>query len=71
MEATIKLKLKPFSVPNFVLVEATPKQRQEGFKDASSYPLSDLDERTLMILCDEFTESVFKKAGKDMPTRRA
>ena len=67
MEITHKITLKPFSVPNFVLVEGKVKPRQEGFQPQESYALKDLDSDTLGKLCDEFVISVFKKAGKDRP----
>lgn len=60
--STIKLKLKPFRVPNNVLVEQPPKPRQEGFQEYPSIPLSELDNETLEEMCAEFRKGVFEKA---------
>ena len=62
MDATMKIKLKPFSIPNYVIVETTPSPRQEGLKEALKYHLSELDDETLTKLCDGFRDGVFKKA---------
>ena len=64
MSATVEVKLIPFRVPNFVLSEAPPKPRQEGFREAPKYALNELDAETLEQMCEEFTQSVFEKAGK-------
>lgn len=68
MKATIELDLKPFMTPNFVQVKQEPSQRQEGMKEPRSFALSELDENTLERLCENFTNEVFKKAGKTRPT---
>ena len=65
MEIKLKVKIKPFNVPNYVVTEAEPKPRQEGFSEMPSIHLSDLDEDTLSKLCDDFTKAVFKKADKE------
>lgn len=66
MKTTIEVKLKPFQVPDFVLMEVKP--RQEGFlHDAPKYALSGLNADVLEALCEEFTKSVFEKAGKCRP----
>ena len=62
-----KIKLKPFLVPNFVLADQPPKPRQEGFIEGQQFALSELDVATLDLLCEQFREDVFKKAGKDDP----
>ncbi len=67
MEVTIKVKLKPFTVPNFVLVDERPQARDEGFKEGRKYALNEIDEYSLAKLCDDFKSEVFRKAGKDMP----
>ncbi len=59
MTAAIKVKLKPFRVPNFVLID--------GHHLGSSVSLDQIDAETLGMLCDEFKKSVFKKAGKAIP----
>lgn len=67
MEVNITVKLRPFNVPNFVLTEPEPKPRQEGFSESPKYALCDLDPSTLEKLCEEFTQAVFEKAGKQRP----
>lgn len=67
MEATLKIELQPFKVPDFVLAVEKPGLREEGISWAQSYPLSDLDVETLEALCDAFRVEVFRKAGKQMP----
>ena len=69
MKATIELELKPFSVPNYVLTVPKIGERQDGLVEAPKYALKDLDVETLDQLCNEFRDSVFKKANKDQPTR--
>ena len=71
---TITVNLEPFPVPDSVSV--TPETKPPFGKTATGaarrielnamrYSLSTLDETTLMALCDEFTDSVFKAAGKN------
>ena len=67
MKVTIQTKVKPFTVPNYVIAEMPPGKREEGFKEAPKYHLSELEVRTLDDLCREFRREVFKKAGKAMP----
>lgn len=70
MKTAIEVKLKPFTVPNYVIVDADPVPRQEGFQEAPKYALKDLPAETLEALCEVFTEGVFKKAGKQRILRR-
>jgi hypothetical protein len=65
--ADIKLKLKPFGTPNFVIAELPPGTRQEGIQDPPKWALSELDAETLAKLCDDFRAEVFRKAGKADP----
>lgn len=67
MKATLKVELKPFQVPNFVLAAEKTSSREDGFNKGVSYPLSDLDPYTLDALCNQFRNEVFKKAGKRQP----
>jgi hypothetical protein len=61
-----QIKLQPFRVPNFVLVESKAGTRPEGYgTEVPKYSLSDLSEFTLHILCSKFREDVFEKAGKE------
>ena len=67
MEVNIKITLEPFIVPNFVIARDRPTLRQEGITEARKYALAELDAETLERLCDDFTKSVFEKAGKRRP----
>lgn len=67
MEVTIKIKLKPFTVPNYVLVDLPPGKREDGLQEPPKYRLEDLDPATLGAMCDEFREAVFTKAGIPRP----
>ena len=67
-EPTHRVKLRPFTVPNFVLVECgSAYSRTEGPPASMSYRLADLETETLAALCDDFRRSVFEKAGKADP----
>ena len=67
MKATLEVELQPFQVPNFVRPVAKPGKREDGFAETVAYPLSDLDSMTLWRLCKDFTDEVFRKAGKEQP----
>ena len=68
MSIDTRIKLQPFRVPNFVLVEALPGKRQDGFHEGPKYKLSELDAATLDLLCVQFREVIFKKAGISDPS---
>lgn len=68
--AEMKLKLQPFTVPNFVSAEMPPGRRQDGIKDAPKWELRDLSAETLAELCDEFRRAVFQKAERPDPGKR-
>ena len=67
MDLEIKVKIKPFSVPNFVIEEAPAGKREEGFREAKSYPIGSVDAELLSALCDQFRRDVFAKAKKADP----
>jgi hypothetical protein len=69
MKAKIEVELQPFSVPNFVLTVQEARPRQDGFQETPNLALSDLDPPTLEMLCDEFRDAVFSKAGKQQPPK--
>ncbi len=71
MKTTIEIKLKPFKVPDFVLVDECRKRRQEGFVESRTFNLSEIDECTLSKMCNDFRNEVFKKAGKNPPPESA
>ena len=64
---SIKVKLRPFTVPNYVIHEISPGLRQDGFLESPKTALKDLDEQTLAALCEEFIDNVFLKAAKKRP----
>lgn len=59
----MKVELHPFQTPNFVIAVTKPQPRQEGFKQAPSYPLSDVPKDELEAMCKAFRDEVMKKAG--------
>lgn len=63
----IKVKLRPFTVPNFVLAETSTRPRAEEFGEPPSFPLADVDAEALEALCVQFRADIFKKAGKTDP----
>ncbi len=69
MSVKVFVELCPFEVPTKVFIKQEPVTRQEGFKEAPSYKLTELEDSTLEKLCDEFRENVFKFANKHMPPR--
>ena len=71
MKIQIELKIKPFKVPNYVLVEQPPYPREEGLVEPQKFHLSELDSYALEEMCKEFTDSVFLKAGKGRPPQEA
>jgi hypothetical protein len=68
--AEMKLKLQPFTVPNYVVAEMQPGLKQDGIKEAPKWPLRDVDPDTLAELCDEFRRAVFLKAERPDPGKR-
>ena len=65
--ADVKLKLRPFMVPNYVLCEMPQGMRQEGMREFPKFHISDLSDETLEALCKEFRNGVFAKkaVGKE------
>ena len=64
--ADVKLKLRPFTVPNYVLCEMPAGMRQEG-RETPKFHISDLSDEVLEALCKEFRNGVFAKkaTGKE------
>lgn len=60
--AVIQQKLKPFTIPNFVIVESDPRPRQEGFQEAQKFTLGAVPKETLLVMCEEFKAAVLAKA---------
>jgi hypothetical protein len=61
----MKLKLKPFSTPNYVIAEKPG--RKEDFQTAPVFPLREIEADELAEMCDEYRKNIFKKAGKKDP----
>ena len=66
--AEIRIKLKSFSVPDFVITVGVPRERQKGWKEGPTFPMSELEPEVLAEMCDDFRKTVFKKAGKADPS---
>lgn len=65
----MKIELVPWQTPNFVTMKVPPRPREEGFQQAPTFPLSEVDAETLAQMCDDFRASVFEKAGKVDPAK--
>ncbi len=65
IKVTLNVELKPFTVPNYVIVEPSRVGlKQEGISlENPKYHLNKLDRDTVSDLCDEFRRNVFLKAG--------
>jgi len=59
--SSIKIELKPFTVPNFVIGADKTSSRQNDWTESSLYPLSEVDEEPLNDMFNEFKDAVFKK----------
>ncbi len=66
----MKIELRGFTVPNFVIQVVPPRPRQEGFTEAPKYALAEIPAEDLASLCDDFRAAVFAKAGKADPESR-
>lgn len=62
--ATLNLTLKPFPIPDKVVIEMPVGRKQDGIQPLPTIALTDLDEATLQVLIEEFAENVMKAAGK-------
>lgn len=63
----MRVKLKPFNTPNFVIQEMPNSLRQDGLKDPPSFALKELEADVLSDLCEEFRKEIFRKAEKKDP----
>jgi len=59
--AQIKLKLRPFTLPNFVHFENPTGKREDGVKFDNGISIEDLDEETIIEMCEDFKQSLLKK----------
>lgn len=64
MKTKIEVELKPFDVPHYA---ATKPRLFDVEDEPRKFHLKELDENTLHKLCEEFTNEVFKIAGKNRP----
>lgn len=62
MKARVELDVRPFSIPNYVILKA-----EQGDATSASVKLSAMDEATLSSMCDQFRAEIFKAAGKTDP----
>jgi hypothetical protein len=68
VEAKMSVRLKPFRVPNYVLLRELPPDAAKSVEDFK-IPLKDLDGDTIRKLLKQFEEDVWKVWGenKDRP----
>ncbi len=60
--ATLPLKIKPFDVPEYVLLDMPPGRKQDGLQGLPKVRLEDLPDDVLEALITEFAEAVMKAA---------
>jgi len=65
MKTKLEINLKPFKTPNFILEQKTGGMQTDD--NPRSFELKMFDARTLEKMCEEFTDAVFRKAGKRRP----
>lgn len=63
----IKIKLKPFTVPNYVIAEMPPRSKQEGFVENPKWHISEVSIEVLEQMCAEFREAVISKHNGGRP----
>lgn len=69
MEINIKVNVAPFSVPDCVQIVGS---RADGINATpKTISLENIDEYALEKLCSDFTDGVFKIAGKQRPPQPA
>lgn len=65
----MQVPIKPFTTPNFVILDIPERSKQAGFQELQCLPIKDVDVETLDKLCQDFREAVFTKAGKPDPSK--
>lgn len=60
--ATLPLKVKPFEVPEYVMLDMPPGRKQDGPIGLPKIYLQDLPDEVLEALINEFAEAVMKAA---------
>jgi hypothetical protein len=64
--ATVELKVQPFLVPNYVILEVAGPHNGH-LTGENALPLTNLSAEALAEMCDEFRRSVFARAKKVDP----
>jgi hypothetical protein len=64
MLVPVSLDIVEFPVPDKVSVRGSLDLKSMGFTDNRTVHLSELDTDTLEVLCKQFRQDVFAKAGK-------
>jgi hypothetical protein len=62
--ATLALNIKPFDVPEYVLLDMPAGRKQDGLVGLPKIYLADLSDEALASLIEEFTASVMAQAGR-------
>lgn len=65
----MKVELKPWLVPNYVIAKMPPREKQDGFKNAPHWHLSEVDADTLVDQCNKFRAEIFRIANKPDPDK--
>ena len=63
----MKVKLQPFSTPNYVIAESKSELKQDSMVESPKWHIKEVDETTLSEMCDQFRKDIFEKAGKRDP----
>lgn len=62
--ASVSLPVKPFDVPEYVILDMPPGRKQDGLVGLPRIMLHDLPEETLTQLIEEFAAKVMTAAGR-------
>jgi hypothetical protein len=57
----MKVKLQPFTVPNFIIQDTEAGSRSDGFREKPKHALHEVPINILRDMCEEFTNSVLEK----------
>jgi hypothetical protein len=61
--ADVKFKVKPITIPNYLIIESPPSTRQEGLKESPKISVANASRELILELCEEFKVGMLKKAG--------
>jgi hypothetical protein len=62
--AELRMKLKPWAVPNFATIELPPEPKQNGFRELPSIAVAELSADALSDLAEQWLTELYQKAGK-------